>query len=111
MLTSWRSEIRKDGVLAVEALWGSNKEEYEMEEQHQEYAKKALRGLEYLYEFPDWTVSAICLPVCIGRLIKILARLSGGHFARNLYRQCFPPILRRLYTRWIGMGPKSELWL
>lgn len=111
MLTSWRSEIGKDGISAVEALWDSNKEEYGTEEQRREYAKKTLHGLKYLYEFPDRTVSAICLAVCIGRLITILDRLSGGHFARNLYRQCFPPILRRLYTRWMGMGPKLELWL
>jgi hypothetical protein len=81
MLTSWRSEIGKAGVLAVEALWGSNKDDYGIEELHQEYAKETLLGLKYLYEFPDQTVSAICLLVCIGRLIKILARLSTGHFA------------------------------
>ena len=53
MLTSWRSEIRKAGISAVEALWGSNEEEYGTEEQHQEYAKGTLLGLKYLYKFPD----------------------------------------------------------
>jgi hypothetical protein len=111
MLTSWRSEIGKAGISAVEALWGSNEEEYGTEEQRQEYAEGTLLGLKYLYKFPDQTVSATCLPVRIRRLIKIFARLSAGHFVRNRYRQFFRPILRRFYTTWMGMGPKLELWL
>ena len=111
MLTSWRSEIGKAGILAVEALWGLNEEEYGMEEQRKEYAEGTLLGLKYLYKFPDQMVSATCLPVCIGRLIRIFARLSMGHFVRNRYRQCFCPILRRFYTTWMGMGLKLELWL
>jgi len=63
MLTSWRSEIGKNGVAVVEDLWGSNVIKYGGDEQRKKYAKKYLTGLNYLYAFPCQVVSAsaICL--------------------------------------------------
>jgi len=63
MLTSWRSEIGKNGIAVVEDLWGSNVIKYGRDEQRKKYAKKYLTGLNYLYTFLCRVVSAsaICL--------------------------------------------------
>jgi hypothetical protein len=109
MLTSWRSEIRKDGISAVEALWDSDIFEYGDKEQHKDYAKGTLKGLNYLYKFPHQVVSAFSLH--IGGLIMTLDRWSMGHIALVSYQKYLPPTSRRLYWKSKHMATRLELWL
>ena len=99
MLTSWRSEIGKNGIGIVEDLWKSDLRKYSQKEQRKAHADANLDGLNYLYKFPGRLVSAIFFRLSSEGLITMLGRSSAEHFALDSYRSCFHPTSRRYYQR------------